>query len=954
MLIRVLGRIGADHADGTRFDPPSGPQRRLLALLAMRAGRPVTGETLCDLFDLTPGAVRTSISRLRKQLGGDDVLTTTAAGYVLSAEVDAGRFQSAVTEARSLPLDEASTHLTTALDLFDGPALDEFADEPWAIAEVARLNELRAAVVEDLIAIRIEQGEHDTAIDLLHPHIEAFPFRDRPRELMMEALARSGRQVEALRVYQEYRAHLIEEVGVDPGEAIRELENTIAMGDLPTEPALGRDAGSRPAPAVTESKLLTNLPAVPNEFVGRSAVVAEIAHALTEAPLVTLLGPGGVGKTRLALKVAGGQVGLHSDGVWLVELIDCEGESDILRSIADVLGLRVAGVGDLAEQLAGRTMLLVLDNCEHILGAVHAVVDKILASATRLRILATSRSPLRAIGEQTVAVAPLDVAAAVELYETRSRAVGVDVAASERPIVEEICRQLDGIPLAVELAAASSRVLAPADLRAQLHRRFDLLKGGQRGRSVGRHESLVAAVEWSYEALSEDAQAFFNRLSVFAGEFPLSAVDAVADDLASDSFDLVSELIDMSLLTTQRSPHGSRYRMLETLRQYGVDRLREAGELQAAEDRQIAWCADLVRDQTGAAYGASEAPSIEALVVAVPNLRLAASRLIDRGEGERGLALIADLADLAYAANSLAALAEPLVGRRELADHPEMLPIRAMELLRRSTSGASDSRRMLAEALAAEVDDETPGSVLIPVLLIATALGAGVDAASIDAIESRAGSTDDVAERARLLIAAGFARVYGDDVPSDFALIEDALAAARRAGMQRLAIAAGSMACLAGLRTNQPFDGAVLARQALDDLDDLGQQSIMSSGLLTMYTEAAIRAEMPASEQVVAIRRAGPNLHGDFDRLGLALARVVQHHGHDALAVKAIGACDTATRSSFSTEQIETILELARVEIGDREIDSLMAAGAVTEQSDLYRELWAVLESVDRETEPRE
>ena len=912
----------------------------------MRAGRPVTGDTLCDLFDLTPGAVRTSISRLRKQLGGDEVLTTTAAGYVLSAETDAGRFQSAVTEARSLPPDEASSHLTAALELFDGPALDEFADEPWAIAEVARLNELRAAVVEDLIAVRIEQGEHDAAIDLLHPHIEQFPFRDRPRELMMEALARSGRQVEALRVFQEYRAHLIEEVGVDPGDAIRELENTIAMGELPTEPALGRDGSSRPSAPVEDTSSLTNLPAVPNEFVGRSDAVAEIAHALSDAQLVTLLGPGGVGKTRLALKVAGGQVGLHSDGVWLVELIDCENESDIVRSIADVLGLRAAGAGDLAEQLGGRRMLLVLDNCEHLLDPVHAVVDKMLASATRLRILATSRSPLRVIGEQTVSIAPLDVSAAVELYEARSRAVGVEIAASERPIVEEICRQLDGIPLAVELAAASSRVLAPADLRAQLHRRFDLLKGGQRGHSVGRHESLLAAVEWSYQALTPDAQTFFNRLAVFAGEFPLSAVDAVADDLVSDSFDLVSELIDMSLLTSQRSLLGSRYRMLETLRQYGVDRLREAGDLDAAAERQINWCVGLVRDQAAAAYGASEAPSIDALVMAAPNLRLATSRLIDRGEAERAVDLIADLDDLAYAANALAALAAPLAERPELAEHPGLVRIQAMELLRRSTSGASDSRRELAEALAGDVTADTAGSVLIPVLLIATALGCGVDGAMVETVETRAQATNDVAERARLLIAAGFARVYGDDVPRDFGFIEAALAAARRAGMQRLAVAAGSMACLAGLRTDQPLDGALLARQALDDLDDLGQQSIMSSGLLSMYTEAAIRAELPAEEQVAAIRRAGANLHGDFDRLGLALARVAQHHGHHALALKAVGACDTATRSSFSTQQIDTILELARGAHDEREIDALMAAGAVTEQSDLYRELWAVLETV--------
>ena len=442
MLVRVLGRVAVDRDDGTRFEPPSGPQRRLLSLLALRAGRPVTSETICDLFELSPSAVRTSVSRLRKQLG-DDVLITEAGGYLLRAETDAQRLQAELGQARSLQPNDAAEVLTAALDLFTGPPIDEFGAEAWASPEAARLNEMRAAAIEELVELRIAAGRHDDAIALLHPHIAESPYRDHPHEQLMRALAITGRQVEALRVFQDYRNRLIDEVGVEPGESIRAVEQLISLGDLVEtneQPSLER----RP-PATTNGNL-SNLPDLENEFVGRNEDLVAVASGLSEARLVTLTGPGGVGKTRLAVQAAHGQSGVFSDGVWLVELVECATTSDIVRSFASAVGVGVVDTADeLAHEVAGRNMLVVFDNCEHILELNSAVVDTLLAATSRLQILATSRTPLNVIGERLVRIDPLQAPAAVELFLSRAQAAGVEIDDGDLAHSAELFGQRTGV-----------------------------------------------------------------------------------------------------------------------------------------------------------------------------------------------------------------------------------------------------------------------------------------------------------------------------------------------------------------------------------------------------------------------------------------------------------------------------------------------------------------------------
>lgn len=945
MLIRVLGPVVADLDDGSRFDPPSEGQRRLLALLALRAGRAVAADTICDLFELTPGAVRTTVSRLRKALG--DAVVTESQGYALDAETDVQRFQALVASAKTATSDTASALREQALELFAQVAFDEFSDEPWAIAEVTRLNELRSAVVEDLIEDHLRAGDFDAAIDHLHRHLLDHPYRDRPHELLMEAFARSGRQVEALRVFQDYRSRLIDEVGVDPGAQIAELDRRISLGELDNvvDPDTSQSTTRVLAP-VTTNQSLSNLSFPANEFVGRRTEIAEIGEALAASRLVTLQGPGGVGKTRLAYRVAAEQLDAFADGAWVAELVDCESAGDVVRTVASVFGLSdVDTAEECAAQLAGHELLLVLDNCEHLTEPLIHVVDTLLSKTARLKVLATSRERLAVVGERVIGISPMRTdGEAQDLFLSRASATGAVFAEAELVTIGQICQRLDGIPLAVELAAASSRVLSPLELLDRLEDRFALLKGGQRGSVAGRHESLRAAVDSSYESLDPETQQFFRRIAVFAGDFPLSGAEAAASDMTRHAVELLAELVDRSLLTQQRVAGRSRYRLLETLRQYGEDRLREHDEFAAAVGIHRDWCLASAEQLARAGFGAAEAASLNEMVASSANYRLAITRMLDSESPQVAGDLVLAFEDFAYASHTLVGLVGPVIEAGVADSHPQGVRLKGMELIRRATSGGTDRRRDLAADLADGLQVTDAGALHVAVLLIATALNVGPGQAMIDQVVERAKTEPSSAESARLLAASGLGAFYSNDLPQDLSLVQAAVEAAQKAGMKRLTVAAASMACIGGLRLGQPELGADIARPFLDDLDELGHASIMSNGLISMYTEASIQAGKPPREHLAAIRLAGPQLHGDFNKLGQALARAVQEHGKPELAVRALGACAAGGRSDFSSSQRETILAKARDELSGREIEALLATGAVSETTDLYREMWAVLE----------
>jgi hypothetical protein len=417
----------------------------------------------------------------------------------------------------------------------------------------------------------------------------------------------------------------------------------------------------------------------------------------------------------------------------------------------------------------------------------------------------------------------------------------------------------------------------------------------------------------------------------------------MAADLGAPAVQLLGELVDRSLISVVEVDQRSRYVLLETIRQYALDRLVESEETEDATRRHAHWCLDFARRAAARAYGPAETGEIRRLVGEAANFRVAISWALDKGEHQVAIELLLALEDLVYISSSIAELVGPVVAGGAVAGHPDEHRLLAMELIRRAISDGSADRAPLAEQLAAVVHDDSPDVTLLIVLLIASALGVYHDASISDRLLARADRSVDPHERARLTVAALIVQAYiGTDEGFD-QLLARALRIADEQGMKRLAVAVGSMACLQGLRGSNPAAALVTAEPTLRHLDELPSPSIMASGLITMFTEAAVRAGAPTATLFAAARRLRPVLHGDFDRLGLALARLVERNGDIELAVRALGACTATQRSGFSSDQREIILRHAVAELGDDAVGRLLATGQHQERSDLYREMWAVL-----------
>jgi predicted ATPase/DNA-binding SARP family transcriptional activator len=640
-------------------------QRALLALLALHRGEPVSADRLVDAL-WGDGQVANPVNALQAQVGqlrrtlGATAIVTSDVGYALGIgpdDVDAARFEHLVAKGRRLfeegETAAASTALGEALRLRRGEPLAEFAYAGFADAERSHLTELTLVAIETRVEADLVLGRHGELVGELEALCREHPLRERLWELLMLALYRAGRQAEALRAYTEVRDRLVGELGIDPGPALRELEARI----LAQDPSLAA-AGPAGFEAIPVPMATGNLRERLSSFVGRAAELEELSEAVRSSRLVTLIGPGGVGKTRLAVEAAATLREEQRDGAWLVEFASVTEPDGVAPAMAGVLGAAVAGligppsqdstVELIVRYLAGRSLLVVFDNCEHVIDQAAALAETLAGTVPGLRLIATSREPLGVPGEVLVPVGPLARPAAVELFVDRARAVRPGFTADEhtRPVIDDICRRLDGLPLAVELAAARLRSLTLATLAERLDDRFRLLTGGART-ALPRQQTLRAVVDWSYDLLFSDERRLFARLSVFAGGCDLDAVEAVcADDQvpAGEVLDVLSRLVDKSLVAAPDAGRDARFIQLQTLWQYGRDRLDESGEVDAMCARHGAYYRQMAQEAHEGLRGATGPMWRERLTSDLGNLRAALDWFIARGDADAALSLASGMA----------------------------------------------------------------------------------------------------------------------------------------------------------------------------------------------------------------------------------------------------------------------------------------------------------------------
>lgn len=588
-LIRVLGTVEAGNVE------LSPRLRRLLGALVVRSDSSASADWLieaiwggaCGSVPNDPqAALQTLVSRLRSTLRGrvgPVTIATTPHGYRLRCEpgeLDARRFADLLARARGSDPRRRLDLLDEAVGLWRGPAFDGLAEEDFAQAEAARLTELRTGAEEDLVAAHLDLGQPAAALDRLQPLVQSWPLRDRPHVLLMRAQQHLGRTAEALRTYADFRFRLREELGLDPSAELSDVHSDLLSGQL---------GHTRPTTATPTARRALRVPAT--RLYGRDADRLDLLRALQRERLVTVTGPGGLGKTSLALAVAAEISTRLADGGVLCELTAVPSGEYLPAAVCTHAGLQVTAESDpqtaLLAGLASREAVLVLDNCEHLALETAPLVAAVLEGCPRVRVLVTSRVPLHLPGETVFGLAPLaapdpddpvavPASPAVQLFLARARARvrGFDADTADLADIARLCRRLDGLPLAIELAASRMDALRPAELLERLPWQLAVLRGGPGGDP--RHRTLRALVDWSFERASPAEQALFEVVSVFAGPFGLHDVEtliaALPDPVRPPCDDVVCDLaslVEQSLVV--RGPKG--FTLLETMRAYGRERL---------------------------------------------------------------------------------------------------------------------------------------------------------------------------------------------------------------------------------------------------------------------------------------------------------------------------------------------------------------------------------------------
>ncbi len=893
MEFRLLGPLEV-IAEG-RVVPLDAPkQRALLALLLVRANEPVSRDLLIE--ELWAGrpppsatkVLQTYVSQLRRVLGRD-VIRTAPSAYELRADAgsfDLYRFEELVANARTASPATANGMLREALSLWRGPPLAEFAYEPWAQPEIDRLEEIRLEALQERIESDLALGASAELVAELELLVGQYPLREGLRAQLMLALYRSGRQAEALAAYRDARRALVETLGIEPALALRQLERAI----LDQDPALVLTLRSPDTEVVQRGPSLTGRS---SSFVGRTRELREIRALLLreQVRLLTLTGAAGSGKTRLALEVTGGLDG-EPAGAVLVELGRIRDARLVARAIVGELGIQErsgrTAREELLEYLRDRQALLLLDNFEHVLSAA-PLVRELLAGAPGVKVLATSRAPLGVPEEgiyrvpalelpdpsRRTSIARLRRTEAVRLFIDRARAARPDFELSETNAgsVVELCVRLDGLPLALELAAARSNLLSPRALLERLDSRLDLLRAAPGSGLTERQWTLRGAIEWSYELLEPAEQQLFTSLAVFVGGFTLGAAELVAEQPDLDILEAVEALLRNNLLATKRARSDEpRLGMLETIREYALDRLAARGDGEAVRRRHADYYVALSEEAEPGLVGAQQREWLERLDAERDNIRAALTWAVDTGEADVGLRIGAALWRYSQLRSLDQEARERLQNLLALGSGSPATRAKAQTMLASLTVNQGDhesARWMLEESLAVHRrEGDAPMAATALGLLGWAALDAGeTDSAlalTLEAHEVARGGTSPYIESASLWQVGVCLAVRGE-FDDAVRMIEEAVDLARKLGNARSV--GGSKKSLAGIALMRGdhvqawrlFDESLAIHRSLGDAQGVSH-SLSHLAFLALEAGDLERSRDLVSEALAIERESGPNL----------------------------------------------------------------------------------------------
>jgi predicted ATPase/DNA-binding SARP family transcriptional activator len=942
LLVGVLGPLEFYSPSGQIVALKSGRQRRLLAALALHANTPVDAELLTELIwgDDPPvdpaGSLHTNVARLRRNLPPGVEIVTAPHSYRLVTDpvaIDAVQFGAHVAAAARAGGDvERVGELEAALALWRGRPYVEL-DHSLVTSEVARLTELKLSADEALADALLATGHADAAIGALEALITQEPLRERPVALLMRALVSAGRQSDALRAYTELRRQLAEQLGIDPSPELRRLEQQVLLQEV--------DA-AHPQPTARVSR-----PTLPvSSFVGRDEDAASAIRLLGVCRIVTVCGPGGVGKSRLARHVAHDVAGQYGDGVIWVELSLLRDPADVPGALAAELRLNVLDDEQLSDRivqvLTVRRHLIVFDNCEHLADAVAALVESISMAADGVDLLLTSREPLRVDGEHLITLAPLDEAAAVTLLRDRLRAVGPDATSTsnDAALLVDIVRRVDRLPLALELAAARVPGLGLQAVRDALDEPFDVLRQGRRT-AAARHRSLLDVVDWSYRLLTEPQRQLFVELAVFVGPVEADAIAAVCGADACNNtpvIETLSQLVDRSLVTVAVGDPPT-YGMLDTLRAFGRRQLAMSPATKDQRDRHGRWALSLAEEMLRAELTPEQALARRRFDAQVADIRHAHAWLNANERTDELLRLTVVLAHHAYhrlRIDLVRLVDETLVAVGGIA-HPmraRLLGLSANFGWQRGDLATAEQCCEQAFALARALKDPRVGREAHEAMGGVAMLRGDLEQARNEyrrALELAVDANDTITQMLALCDLGLTATYAGDDESA--ALYNERL--------DSLAATVGSpsflgwAAYLRGERQAErdPAKAVPYLAKAVDWAEEVDDRFLAGVARHTLLTTAARIGDPAASLSSFASLIDHWHSNGAWTQLWLALRALTEtlaRHGRHREVAILLGAYASSTRSTpvfgADANRLEVAMSAARKALGD-EFDALLDQG---------------------------